>query len=109
MDGNEVAHVCSIRSPVLLSAGRTLRCLRPADGRAELRIRNSRLEINRDATVRTLLERSIALFGNLPQPHTLALWTAQGVELTTEDQTLQDAHVKDGDCLILRPSTVKGG
>lgn len=67
------------------------------------------LEIRRDATVKTLLERSITLFGNLPQPHTLALWTAQGVELTNEQQTLKDAHLKDGDCLILRPSAVKGG
>jgi hypothetical protein len=67
------------------------------------------LEITRDATVKALLERSIALFGSLPNPHTLALWTAAGVELTQEDQTLKDAHVKDGDCLLLRPSAVKGG
>lgn len=67
------------------------------------------LEISRDATVKMLIERSIALFGSLPNPHTLALWTAQGIELTNEGQTLNDAHLKDGDCLILRPSAVKGG
>lgn len=67
------------------------------------------LEISREATVKILLQRSIELFGSLPNPHTLALWTAQGVELTNENQTLKDAHVKDGDCLILRPSAVKGG
>ena len=33
------------------------------------------VEINHDATVRNLLDRAIALFGNLPQPHALALWT----------------------------------
>lgn len=68
-----------------------------------------KIEIDRDATVKTLLERAIALFGNLPQPHTLALWTEKGTELTDEKETLKAAHVKDGDSLLLRPSTVKGG
>jgi hypothetical protein len=68
-----------------------------------------RVEIDPDATVKTLLERAIALFGNLPQPHTLALWTEKGVELTNERETLKAAHVEDGDSLILRPSSVKGG
>jgi hypothetical protein len=67
------------------------------------------IEINREATVKMLLDRAIALFGNLPQPHMLALWTASGVELTREQETLEAAHVKDGESLILRPSTVKGG
>lgn len=70
---------------------------------------SKKIEIDREATLKTLLERAIALFGNLPQPHTLALWTEKGVELTNEHATLKDAHVKDGDSLILRPSTVKGG
>jgi len=68
-----------------------------------------KVEISRDATVKTLLERSIAAFGNLPNPHTLALWTAGGVELTNEQQTLKDAKLKDKDELLLRPSAVKGG
>ncbi len=67
------------------------------------------IEISRDATVKTLLERSIAAFGNLPQPHTLALWTASGVELANEQETLKDAKVKNKDALLLRPSAVKGG
>jgi hypothetical protein len=67
------------------------------------------VEISRDATVRTLLERAIAAYGNLPQPHTLALWNAAGAELTDEQQTLKDAKVKDRDVLLLRPSAVKGG
>ena len=67
------------------------------------------VEISRDATVKTLLERSIAAFGNLPNAHTLALWTAAGVELTNEQQTLKDAKLKNKDELLLRPSAVKGG
>jgi hypothetical protein len=70
---------------------------------------SKKIEINPDATVRMLLERAIRAYGNLPQPHTLALWTAQGQELTNEQQTLREAHIKDGDVLILRPSAVKGG
>jgi hypothetical protein len=67
------------------------------------------IEINSGATVKALLDRAISAYGNLPQPHMLALWTAQGVELTNEQQTLKEAHVKDGDVLILRPGAVKGG
>jgi hypothetical protein len=66
-------------------------------------------EISPEATVKVLLDRAISAFGNLPQPHTLALWTAKGVELTAEQQTLKEAHVKNGDALILRPSAVRGG
>jgi len=68
-----------------------------------------KIDIDREATVKTLLDRAIALFGNLPQPHTLALWTEKGAELANEQETLKAAHVKDGDSLILRPSAVKGG
>jgi hypothetical protein len=67
------------------------------------------VEISRDATVKALLEKAIAAYGNLPQPHMLALWNAHGVELTDEQQTLKDAKVKDRDVLLLRPSAVKGG
>jgi hypothetical protein len=67
------------------------------------------IEISRDATVKTLLERSIAAFGNLPNAHTLALWTNGGVELTNEQQTLKEAKLKNQDELLLRPSAVKGG
>lgn len=67
------------------------------------------IEISRDATVKTLLERAIAAFGNLPNAHTLALWTAGGVELTNEQQTLKDAKLKKKDELLLRPSAVRGG
>jgi hypothetical protein len=67
------------------------------------------IEISRDATVKALLDRAISLFGNIPQPHTLALWTEQGVELTNEQETLKAVGLKDGESLILRPSAVKGG
>ena len=67
------------------------------------------IEISRDATVKMLLDRAIAAYGNLPQPHLLSLWDAHGVELTNEQQTLKDAKLKDGDVLLLRPGAVKGG
>lgn len=70
---------------------------------------SKKIEISRDATVKALLDKAIAAFGNLPQPHLLALWDAKGVELTDEQQTLKDAKVKDRDELLLRPSAVKGG
>jgi hypothetical protein len=68
-----------------------------------------KIEIDREVSVKTLLERAIALFGNLPQPHTLSLWTEKGVELSSEHESLKAAHVKDCESLILRPSAVKGG
>ena len=67
------------------------------------------IAINRDATVKTLLERALALFGNIPAPHTQSLWTGQGVELTCEHETLEAAHIRDGETLLLRPGAVKGG
>lgn len=59
--------------------------------------------------VRALLEKAIAAFGNLPNPHTLALYTKKGAELTNEKQTIREAGIKNGDELLLRPSAVKGG
>lgn len=70
---------------------------------------SKQIEIDREATVKALLDRAIALFGNIPQPHTQSLWTEKGVELTNENETLKAAHVKDGDTLLLRPGAVKGG
>jgi D-alanyl-D-alanine dipeptidase len=67
------------------------------------------IAIDRDATVKSLVERAIALFGNIPAPHTQSLWTEKGVELTNEQETLKAAHIKDGDTLLLRPGAVKGG
>lgn len=67
------------------------------------------IAIDRDATVKALLDRAVALFGNIPAPHTQSLWTEKGVELTQEQETLKAAHVKDGDTLLLRPGAVKGG
>jgi hypothetical protein len=70
---------------------------------------SKQIAINRDATVKTLLERAVALFGNIPAPHTQSLWTEKGIELTHEHETLQAAHIRDGETLLLRPGAVKGG
>jgi len=66
------------------------------------------LAAERDELVKLLLARAIAAFGSPPQPHTLSLFTEQGVELD-DNKTLDAAGVKPCEKLLLRPSKVKGG
>ncbi len=61
-----------------------------------------------DELISSVLARAIALFGNLPQPHTLALYTEKYGELP-DDQTVKEAKIKKRDKVLLRPSTVKAG
>jgi hypothetical protein len=58
--------------------------------------------------VKALLQRSIAHFHVTDNQHLLSLFNEAGQELPDES-TLEDAGVKPGDLLILRPSEVKGG
>jgi hypothetical protein len=67
------------------------------------------IDIDLEATVKALLDRAIALFGNISAPHTQSLWTEKGAELINEQETLKAAHLKDGETLLLRPGAVKGG
>jgi hypothetical protein len=66
------------------------------------------LQVSRDELISSVLAKAIAAFGNLPAPHTLALYNAEGRELP-DGETVKDAKVKKGDHLLLRPSTVKAG
>jgi hypothetical protein len=66
------------------------------------------LEVSKDESISSVLAKAIAAFGNLPAPHTLALYDANGRELP-DGETVKDAKVKKGDRLLLRPSTVKAG
>lgn len=66
------------------------------------------LEVSKDELIGSVLAKALAAFGNLPAPHTLALYNADGHELP-DSQTVSVAKVKKGDRLLLRPSTVKAG
>jgi hypothetical protein len=67
------------------------------------------LEVTKDELISSVLQKALAAFGNLPQPHTLGLYDSDGNELTNEQQTVHEAKIKKGDRLLLRPSTVKAG
>lgn len=66
------------------------------------------VEASKDATIGGVLAKALAAFGNLPAPHTLGLYNAEGRELP-DGESVKDAKVKKGDRLLLRPSTVKAG
>lgn len=66
------------------------------------------ITVSKDETISSVLAKAIAAFGNLPAPHTLALYDANGRDLP-DGETVKDAKVKKGDRLLLRPSTVKAG
>jgi hypothetical protein len=66
------------------------------------------LKATLDESLKALLDQAIALFGSLPNPHTLALFTEGGKELPTTG-TVNEAGLKPGEKLLLRPSAVRGG
>src|SRR4051812_14778338 len=66
------------------------------------------LKVTADESLKTILDQAIALFGVLPNPHTLALFTEAGNELPITG-TVKDANLKPGEKLLLRPSAVRGG
>jgi hypothetical protein len=59
-------------------------------------------------TVKALLEKALALFGVVQNPHLMSLFDDDGEELEDE-LTLAKAKVKRGEELVLRTSAVKGG
>lgn len=69
---------------------------------------SKRVEVSKDETISSVLQKAIAAFGNLPAPHTLALYDADGHELP-DGNTVHGSKIKKGDRLLLRPSTVKAG
>jgi hypothetical protein len=66
------------------------------------------IEVSKDELIGSVLAKALAAFGNLPAPHILGLYDAEGHDLP-DGQTVKDAKVKKGDRLLLRPSTVKAG
>lgn len=66
------------------------------------------IQVSKDELISSVLQKAIAAFGNLPAPHTLALYDADGHELQ-DGNTVHGSKIKKGDRLLLRPSTVKAG
>jgi hypothetical protein len=66
------------------------------------------LKVLEDELMKALLDQAIALFGSLPNPHTLALYTEAGQELPITG-SVEEAGLKPGEKLLLRPSAVRGG
>lgn len=66
------------------------------------------LKVTANELIKDVLARVIALFGSLPNPHTLSLYTEDAGELKDE-QTVEQAGLRPGEKVLLRPSTVKAG
>ena len=58
--------------------------------------------------VTAILQQAIRLFGITNQPHLLSLFRADGMKVD-ENQTAEQAGLKNGTVLYLRPDSVKGG
>jgi hypothetical protein len=67
------------------------------------------LKVSTSELIKDVLAKAIALFGSLPNPHTLSLYTEDQGELKDEQQTVEQAGLRPGEKLLLRPSTVKAG
>lgn len=66
------------------------------------------LRVEAAEQMKAVLDKAIALFGSLPNPHTLALYTEGGHELPITG-TAKEAGIKAKETLLLRPSAVRGG
>ncbi|WP_432885206.1 hypothetical protein ACQPYH_00980 [Kribbella sp. CA-245084] len=60
------------------------------------------------ASVQALLEHAKKVF-SVQSNHLLSLFTEDGIEITDDQQSADDAHIVAGALLILRQSTVRGG
>jgi hypothetical protein len=66
------------------------------------------LEVNPEERVSALLQRAIAAFGIVQNPHLFGLFRENGSELP-DNESVEKAGLKPGELLILRPSAVRGG
>lgn len=66
-----------------------------------------KFEVREEEKVKALLDKTLAAFGPLPNPHMLSLY--KGGEELSDSKTLKEVGVKPNDILLLRPSKVKGG
>jgi hypothetical protein len=66
------------------------------------------LEVNPEERVTALLQKAIALFGVTQNAHLLSLFREDGT-VVDESQSVEQAGLKPGQELLLRPNVVKGG
>lgn len=66
------------------------------------------LTVQPDEHIRVLLQRAIAAFGITQNQHLLAIFRENGTEVP-DNETVEQAHLKHGEVLLLRPSAVRGG
>lgn len=66
------------------------------------------LQVNPEERVQALLQQAIAAFGITQNPHLLGLFRDNGTELP-DNQSVENAGLKPGELLLLRPSVVRGG
>lgn len=66
------------------------------------------LEFNPRQAVQAILQHAIQLFGVTQQPHLLSLFREDGTKVE-EPQSAEDAGLREGTKLYLRPDQVKGG
>ncbi len=68
-----------------------------------------RLEVKESDPITAVLAAAIGLFTVTEAQHLLALFNTDGVELTNETQSAEEAGLKNNTRLVLRQSAVKGG
>lgn len=66
------------------------------------------LQVESEERVTAVLQRAIALFGVTQNPHLLSLFREDGT-VVDESQSVEQAGLKPGQELLLRPNAVKGG
>jgi proteasome lid subunit RPN8/RPN11 len=66
------------------------------------------LHVTPDERVSAVLQKAIAEFGITQAPHMLSLFRTDGT-VVDESQTVEQAHLKPGEMLLLRQNVVKGG
>jgi hypothetical protein len=69
---------------------------------------DKRFEVEPEEHVKALLQQAISAFGIIQQPHIQSLFRQDGTEVS-DDQSIEQAGIKPGEVLLLRPSKVKGG
>lgn len=70
-----------------------------------------RIDFKFEETLGVLRQRAVDAYGNIPQPHTVSLFTEAGVEFgpDRDQETIRQAGIEKNDKLLLRPSKVRGG
>lgn len=66
------------------------------------------LKVHLHEIIKQVLQKAIALFAPLPNPHLLSLFTEAGKELP-DDKTVKEVGLHADEKLLLRPGAVKGG